>query len=401
MIPGASFHIVAHTMPSPPAGNEISTILRHDSKQTSYKIALLRSINDVVLNFPDLADTERDVAVPLLLLADFWIAYYWSFAHPDQPIYQGPRATLDGSPRNDMAFRPELRALRYTFHRQHGGSTASDGFFLINQLRMPRKRKTLSSELLESYRAARTKVARTIRMPIRYAGPGEWQVFPKPTRRRELSDVVAVPGTSRNQSCLVVRHDLWRSFQNLSLWVEALCIHEWSLFTESVDQPDENYERGDIFSVLTSRPDNRVSLTWERNQIDILLMEGECFICPWTGTEIRENDCYNLDHLLPVSVYPMNEMWNLAPADPRVNKHKKRDRIPSQNALQRARPRLARTYEKYQEIEALNEALRNDVSLRFSSLPSESETFSQEVAEAATSLIDRIGTYRNLARFDP
>jgi hypothetical protein len=52
-------------------------------------------------------------------------------------------------------------------------------------------------------------------------------------------------------------------------------------------------------------------------------------------------------------------------------------------------------------VETLDEALRNDVSLRFSSLPSEAETFSEEVAEAATSLIDRIGTYRNLARFDP
>lgn len=198
-------------MPSSPAGNEISTILRHDSKQTSYKIALLRSINDVVLNFPDLADTDRDVAVPLLLLADFWIAYYWSFAHPDQPIYQGPRATLDGSPRNDMAFRPEFRALRHTFHQQHGDSTASDGFFSINELRVPRKRETLSSELLESYREARTKVARTIRNPIRYAGPGEWQVFPKPTRLRELSDIATVPGTSGNQSCLVVRRDLQRT----------------------------------------------------------------------------------------------------------------------------------------------------------------------------------------------
>ena len=384
-----------------PTGEEISTILRHDSKQTSYKIALLRSINDVVLNFPDLADTDRDVAIPLLLLADFWIAYYWSFVHPKQPIFQGPRATLDGTPRNDMAFRPELRALRHTFHHQHGDSTASDGFFLINELRIPRKRDTLSAEVIESYRAARKNVARTIRMPIRYAGPGEWQVFSKPTRLRQLDDVAAVPGTSGNQSCLVVRRDLWNTFQNLSLWVEALCIHEWSLFTETIDQPNETYDRGDIFSLLTARPDNRVSLTWERNQIDILLMEGEQFVCPWTGMNIQNGDCYNLDHLLPVSVYPMNEMWNLAPADPCVNMHEKRDRIPSREALRRARPRLTRTYDQYQELTSLDEALRNDVSLRFSSLPSDDATFSEDVAEAATSLIDRIGTYRNLARFDP
>ena len=47
-------------------GSTISAILRHDSKVTSYKIALLRAINDVVLAFPDLASTEQAVAIPRL-----------------------------------------------------------------------------------------------------------------------------------------------------------------------------------------------------------------------------------------------------------------------------------------------------------------------------------------------
>lgn len=38
----------------------ISTILRHDSKQTSYKIALLRALNDVVLAYPDVGRDGRD-----------------------------------------------------------------------------------------------------------------------------------------------------------------------------------------------------------------------------------------------------------------------------------------------------------------------------------------------------
>ena len=43
----------------------ISTILRHDSKQTSYKIALLRALNDLVLAYPDVGRDGCDVAVPL------------------------------------------------------------------------------------------------------------------------------------------------------------------------------------------------------------------------------------------------------------------------------------------------------------------------------------------------
>ena len=49
----------------------ISTILKHDTKVTSYKIALLRAINDVVLTYPDLITYQGDVAVPLKLLAEF------------------------------------------------------------------------------------------------------------------------------------------------------------------------------------------------------------------------------------------------------------------------------------------------------------------------------------------
>jgi len=48
----------------------ISTILKHYTKVTSYKIALLRAINDVVLTYPDLRTYQSDVAVPLKLLAD-------------------------------------------------------------------------------------------------------------------------------------------------------------------------------------------------------------------------------------------------------------------------------------------------------------------------------------------
>lgn len=33
----------------------IAAIIKHDDKSTSYKIALLRAVNDVVLMYPDVA----------------------------------------------------------------------------------------------------------------------------------------------------------------------------------------------------------------------------------------------------------------------------------------------------------------------------------------------------------
>jgi predicted house-cleaning noncanonical NTP pyrophosphatase (MazG superfamily) len=85
--------------------------------------------------------------------------------------------------------------------------------------------------------------------------------------------------------------------------------------------------------LLTDRPDNRRPLDWERNQVDLLMMEGRVFECPWTGKSLRRAIDYDLDHLLPVSVYPINELWNLAPTDRRFNQHVKRDRLPTHDLL--------------------------------------------------------------------
>lgn len=66
--------------------------------------------------------------------------------------------------------------------------------------------------------------------------------------------------------------------------------------TEPIKQDDPTLDRGDIYKLLSHRPDNRCPLAWERNNIDLLLLEGNTFICPWTRGEIAEGIAYDLDH---------------------------------------------------------------------------------------------------------
>ena len=54
-----------------PASRVIGTILKHDRKVTSYKLALIRALNDVVLSFPDAGSHGRPIAVPLRILAEY------------------------------------------------------------------------------------------------------------------------------------------------------------------------------------------------------------------------------------------------------------------------------------------------------------------------------------------
>ena len=382
--------------------NVLSTILKHDNKLTSYKIALLRAINDLALAFPDVGQAGRDVAVPLRMLAEFWVAYYWPFVDPAAPVAQGRRFRRGGRLTEDIAFRPQLTALRQAWEATvSDGGRSSDGFFLINELRIPRRRDALPPSIWGLYGHALEAISRVLDQPIRYAGPGEWSVFSPPGRYPDLANrVIALPGTQPRDRCVVIHGDLWATFHAMSLWVEALCLHEWALFTEAIQPEGERVlDRGTAYVLLTDRPENRRPLTWERNRIDLLIMEGKTFICPWTERRIGTTGNYAVDHLVPVSIYPINELWNLVPSDARFNSDVKRDRLPSPERLSRATPFFALAYTQYIASRDLGPSLRQDVAGRFAAMPAHAD-FPEAVAQAVVGFITQVAAARNVRQFD-
>lgn len=377
-------------MPSQATGEQLlATILKHDSKTTSYKFALLRALNDVVLGYPDLALTgELPVAVPLVRLAEWWLAYYWPFADPEHPILQGRPARRGDTTGHDLGLRPTLAQLRAAWQPLAvGPGRAGDGYFLLTELRTPRRRAQYPAELLSAYDQARQAAVKALAMPINHAGTQEQSVFPAPVRLRDAV-ATALPGTNPNEKCLLVPAYLWRACHRLSLYVEALCVHEWSLFTERLGAA----LRGEAYARLTARPDNRRPLTWERNQVDVLLLEQHRFVCPWTRKVITRPDDYDLDHLLPLSFYPVNELWNLLPVDRKFNQRTKRNRLPSAESLAAARPGLAASYGTYGHSAALGLALQQDAALRFGSLTG--GDFPAQLAARAVAFIDDVATAR-------
>jgi hypothetical protein len=369
----------------------ISTILRHDSKQTSYKIALLRALNDVVLAYPDVGRDATHVAVPLRALAEAWVAYYWPFVAPAAPVLQGVRSLLGDQPRQDVGFRAHLTELRRDWETIYGPSGAAGGWHLTEHLRLERKRAGYPTTLRKRYQHTLMRIATALRQPIRYAGPGEWTVFAPPRPLHALASAEALPGAEPQEVCLRVSGELWTAFREVSLWVEALCIHEWSLFTERVSG---TASRGQAYALLTERPDNRLPVTWERNQVELAIAEGARFACPWTGRPLAAGG-FQLDHVVPVSVYPFHELWNLVPSDPRFNMHRKRALLPGPAALEAAVPRLASTYAAYAGSPELRRALQGDIALRFA----HAEADPPKLARSVAGLVESIATARNLARF--
>ncbi|RZK44979.1 MAG: hypothetical protein EOO61_01815 [Hymenobacter sp.] len=381
--------------------NLIATILKYDTKTTSYKLALLRAINDLVLAYPGIVQFDQDVAIPLARIAELWAAYYWAFVDQYQPVYQGARAMRDGIERNDISFRPHLTQLRVEWEQAIvGKAEPADGFFLFAEMRTPRRRATYPATVRQAYDRTITAIKEAVKMPIKYAGAEEWSVFSKPDRLDRLSgSVMPLPGTKLTDICVVTTASLWNSFHRLSLYIEALCLHEWSLFTESVGQyPQPQRTRGEVYMLLTARPDNRQPLTWERNQINILLAEQVTFVCPWTQKRLTQPHQYDLDHLLPLTVYPINELWNLLPVDREFNQRVKRDRVPSQAKLMEAEPRLAASYLIYSNSATLNRVIREDAALRFTGWK-DIPDFTAQLARRAVEFIWEVAESRYVTRF--
>lgn len=370
-------------------GREIlAALLRHESKSNTYKFALIRALNDLALEHP-LAVTG-DVIVPLRRVAERWLVYYWPFVG-EQPVFQGARAVKGEAATQDISFRPALTALRAAWESlPHASDHPAEGALLLTDYRAGRDR--LPEELRQQTEVTVKAIMLAVRQPVRYAGgAGPHALFGLPSPAASLSGT-PLPGTLPSEPAFTVPLVVWEALRELSLWIEALCLHEWSLYVDKVRQ-EPAVRRGQVFALLTAVPEGRVALTWERHQVRLLMLEGQTFRCPWTGIKLS-HDRFDMDHLIPVSAFPINELWNLLPSDPAHNSHVKRDRIPAPARLASALPILGETYTSYETGLQTRGVLQHDVASRFG-LALGGET----LAWQATQLADIIAQSRNVPRY--
>jgi hypothetical protein len=125
------------------------------------------------------------------------------------------------------------------------------------------------------------------------------------------------------------------------------------------------------------------------------MLEGKTFVCPWTGKNLVVGN-YAIDHIIPVAVYPTNELWNLVPSDGYFNAHTKRARVSTPVRMRSATLPLAQTYGLYMGSQNLGQALKSDLGERFALSPiSEPKEIAETVAGATLAIADA----RSVARF--
>lgn len=148
--------------------DQVETIIRRDRKVATYKLALLRALCDIAQTGHRRARWYPDgrVGVPLGLVAEKWLFYYWPLVEPDIGA-SGSAAPVvfpqqRGAERHRLiAFRPSLRELIRHYSSLGGLTSFAQDY---RNLRLQGPAAVLTD-------AALNHIANTIVVgPVRYAG---------------------------------------------------------------------------------------------------------------------------------------------------------------------------------------------------------------------------------------
>lgn len=272
----------------------IESILNKDAKVATYKLALFRAFANIATTNYKLAKWTHDkrVKIPTQVLAEKWIEYYWPIIESSKNI---PQTT--GTP---IAFRKQLTEI-IEYYRNRGGLSA---FFLDY------RNKQLSNEAEKLCAKLISKIKGTIwKQPVRYAGGG---------------DDFSVLQYDKSDKTILIGSDIWKELSLMGSWIQDATILRWAEVTANIAK--QEIKASEVIDCLLTVPIQEREVNAAKSFYDALKNKE----CVWSGKTI--NDKYNLDHAIPFSLWKNNDLWNLLPADTKVNANK-RDRLPANRVV--------------------------------------------------------------------
>jgi SAM-dependent methyltransferase/5-methylcytosine-specific restriction endonuclease McrA len=292
------------------AADQIEGILNRDRKVATYKLALFRALAELALQEPHGASWRGDgrVGVPVMRIAEKWFGYYWPIFAAREHVPQSQSEGIgEGAPR-PLKFRHAMLELMAPWHGKgaHGGLTAWQLDRVAGRLTAQAEARRL--EVL-------SLICQAIREgPVKYSGgaleSGTVFEFDRGTRQ------------------VLMSAELWRELSLLGHWVADAVVLRWAELTERFGKR-RGIDAGGVLPLLLARPEPSHSTSLAR---EAYLARG-VVRCAWTGR--RLDGRFDVDHVIPFSLWGNNDLWNLLPAHGKANAAKS-DRLPGA-ALLRAR----------------------------------------------------------------
>lgn len=298
----------------------ISKIIERDSKSTTYKFALLRGVIDIIQdNSPYITFVENRVQMPTGLLIEKWLLYYY-------PILQSQTSIPQINGESNLAFGIQFIEFINSYEARGGFS----GFY--NDL----KNKGIPEDLQSDFFNLAKKIRDTItKMPMKYIGRSIsndiYSIFnyENPTIRKLTK--IDIEHLIKDFGTFTIPFEYYQAFKVLGSFINGQdsILFKWAEFSVNASRNNLTIEK--VINEVLKGPITERDITESKILYkEILNREGQVY-CVWTGRKIAN---YDIDHLIPFSVWKNNDLWNLLPSDKRIN-NQKRDKIPSPIIIER------------------------------------------------------------------
>jgi SAM-dependent methyltransferase len=339
----------------------VEAVLNRDKKVATYKLALFRALCDIALTQTHSVKWHEDgrVAVPMDSVADRWVIYYW-------PLFDTVRflPQMNGEWRakqHGLAFKSELGAI-ITAYEQLGGLSA---------FACDRRRGTIPEVAINLWRSLRRKLKDVIRSgPVTHAG----------------GSLDTGPIFEYQKGHILIAGPLWSELCLMGHWIQDALLIRWaeliSRFSKGSVRPDVA-----IAQLLVSPDPDRE--TDAAREIFANTLNKECV---WSGRGLGQR--FVIDHVLPFSLWRNNDLWNLLPADAKVNGQKS-DRLPTRRLLHSRRDAIFACWDT--SLSAMSERFQSEAKAQTGS----SELRLPELFDVLVESVEVTALQRGCERWEP
>lgn len=298
----------------------ISKIIERDSKTTTYKYALLRGVIDIIQdNSPYILISRNRVHIPTGLLVEKWLLYYYPILKSQTLIPQINGVT-------NLAFS-KLFCKFISDYESRGGFSV-----FYNDL----KNKGIPEDLQSDFFELAKKIRNTItNMPMKYIGRSInhdfYSIFNYENQTLKRSPHIDIELLIKDFGTFSIPSEYYEAFRILGSFINGQdsILFKWAEFSVNASNNKLSVQKV-LNEVLKSPITVREIKASKKLYKDILKKKGKVY-CVWTGKHILN---YDIDHMIPFSVWKNNDLWNLLPSDSKIN-NQKRDKIPTPEFIER------------------------------------------------------------------
>lgn len=319
----------------------INQIIERESKDATYKFALLRATIEVIQEKSPYTRFRGDrVELPTGLLILKWLEYYYPFVKLKLAQRNGDKIST-----NTLAFRQYYE--KVTEHYSKNGGYVRFYLDLIDGI-IPTE---LQNDVFELCKSLRNTI---IKQPMKYLGTSVYKDYNQIFVPLPLNKAIKMP--TQIDSDFIGTHfgffsipkTYYDAFEMLGSFITGThsIIFYWAKFTEQLQNNSIGLDKA--IETLIKPPFDERDTNMSRT---IFINYRESFKklhCVWTGKAITDD--LNIDHMLPFSVLRNNDLWNLMPAKKKIN-GKKDDKIPSPELLAKSKDRIINYWNHIREIQ--------------------------------------------------